>query len=595
MNPTAIPSKITRLPSALHCALASFAALLLLLTAPAARAGEVSLELDTREVGVGEAITASLTISNFANCSAPQFPEIADCTVRSTGIPTDARYFTSINGRASQSITRTYRFELVPQKAGPLIVPPVEVEVDGEKLRTAPLTVRVGASQGGTLLFVEVACSTPKLYVGQQAQLTLSIWIKPASFRGALLDENEMRNFISVAQLGVFPNQIVRTRRERRENAAGERELFYVYEIETRFTADRPGELRFDDVEVGMRYPIELVRDFFELRPRRSKNLRATPSSPPIQVLPLPDAGRPDGFTGAVGRFEVRAAASPTRCRVGDPIELTLDIIGDGPLNTLPPPALRQNRQLADGFRLPDEDLAGEVLEQRKRFKPIVRPLRPDVRELPPIEYPYFDPELGEYRVARSQTIPLEVSPSETLHVADVTANAPAQSDAKQSIAARDGLLANINDPALVLQRAWRPGKTAVIAAILLPPGLFALTWLGLVRRRGDSADLKRRRSAAANARKALRQADSSAAAKNSGSILATYLAERFGFPAAHFVGGQHLADLQQLALPKDVLERVSRTIERCDAVAYAAVSAADAGALLEEAQRTIDAVEAAA
>ena len=39
--------------------------------------------------------------------------------------------------------------------------------------------------------------------------------------------------------------------------------------------------------------------------------------------------GRPQSFSGAVGQYRLNVIALPTQVRVGDPIELTIDIYGD--------------------------------------------------------------------------------------------------------------------------------------------------------------------------------------------------------------------------------------------------------------------------
>jgi hypothetical protein len=47
-----------------------------------------------------------------------------------------------------------------------------------------------------------------------------------------------------------------------------------------------------------------------------------------MKVLPLPTVGRPNDFSGGVGKFEVEATASSSKAAVGDPITLTLKISG---------------------------------------------------------------------------------------------------------------------------------------------------------------------------------------------------------------------------------------------------------------------------
>ena len=103
------------------------------------------------------------------------------------------------------------------------------------------------------------------------------------------------------------------------------------------------------------------------------------PRRPPVitvpDALPLPTEGRPESFTGAVGKYDISALAVPTNVRVGDPIELVIDIRGDL-IETLPAPDLTAIPRLTEDFRVPAETLAGTVSGDRKRFTQRIRAKR---------------------------------------------------------------------------------------------------------------------------------------------------------------------------------------------------------------------------
>ena len=132
-----------------------------------------------------------------------------------------------------------------------------------------------------------------------------------------------------------------------------------------------------------------------------------------VVVLPLPDAGRPATFTGAVGRFEVRARLEPDDVPAGEATALIVEVEGDGHIKTLPPPVL----PALDGVQVyPPSEHAdvrsdGGVVTGTKRFTWVLVPGSPGRVELPPIEYAYFDPARREYVVARSAPLNLTVRP----------------------------------------------------------------------------------------------------------------------------------------------------------------------------------------
>lgn len=132
-----------------------------------------------------------------------------------------------------------------------------------------------------------------------------------------------------------------------------------------------------------------------------------------IVVLPLPEAGRPATFTGAVGRFEVRARLEPDDVPAGEATALTVEVEGDGHIKALPPPALPE----LDGIQVfpPSEHaeirVEDGVVTGTKRFTWVLVPDSPGRIELPPIEYAYFDPALGAYATARSAPLAMTVRP----------------------------------------------------------------------------------------------------------------------------------------------------------------------------------------
>ena len=65
-------------------------------------------------------------------------------------------------------------------------------------------------------------------------------------------------------------------------------------------------------------------------------------STEPVKLVikPLPVIDRPDDFTGAVGKYTMDVLAKPTKVKVGDPITLTINIRGEGNIQTIGEPLL---------------------------------------------------------------------------------------------------------------------------------------------------------------------------------------------------------------------------------------------------------------
>ncbi len=552
----------------------------------------VALSVSGEQAYVGEALIATIEIADFTACEPPLFPALVDCAVRPLGRTRQG--VSIINGVRTNS--ETYAFELTPQRAGRLAIPAIRVQVDGAELATQPVTLRVVSDDGPELLRVEISASATRVYVGQRVRAKMAIWLKPALLGTRPLTGQQMFQFIDRQGFGPFP--LPQSFREQRWNAADKASPnYYVYESTAEVVPSAPGELNFPDVLIQVGYPTGFERDIFGSWSRTGeRRLRATPRLDRIEVLPLPQENRPETFTGAVGQFQISAAATPTTVRIGDPIDLSIEIRGDGELETLPPPNLAANRALTTAFRVPAEQLAGETRDNRRRFTQTIRAISPDVREIPPIEYGYFDPQRGEYRVALSAAIPLRVTGADVVNASELIGAAPPAAAEPAPTGPLDGLRGNESDARRLLAHTAQPSTQAIATAVLVPPMLFLglLGWQRYAQARGGDAARSRRSGAL---RTALRQLGAAGDAPRDvatavGAALAAYLADRLNQPPARFVGRDGLALLQARGCDAELCERWSQLLDRCEQIGFGGGAAEDAATLRHDASRCLQALE---
>ena len=298
-----------------------------------------------------------------------------------------------VNGVATTRSTRTFVIRMVAEKGGIIEIPSIFVVVDGKTFKSRSWRVIASKSEVGDLLAVEIIGTPDQAWVGQPVKLTLQIWIEQFVDRenNVRLDEADMWGLLSLADSswGVFrePLEDLRKNRQRPSGRRVSREerMYFLYEIEYIDHPVRAGSIDPGEVQVVLRQPTGLVvqRDIFNRRQVAVEGIRPvlqTAKISPIAVRPLPEEGRPASFTGAVGRFTVRASAEPREVSVGDPITLRYEVIEDvdaipGDLANLRPPPLRELEALAD-FRVPDDPTTGVVEGQTKTFTETLRPER---------------------------------------------------------------------------------------------------------------------------------------------------------------------------------------------------------------------------
>lgn len=147
-----------------------------------------------------------------------------------------------------------------------------------------------------------------------------------------------------------------------------------------------------------------------------------------FEVMPVPSAGKPDQYEGAIGSFLLSARASNTRVNVGDPIGLTLRIEGQEPMTGVQSaPDLTKYPEFSEQFKI-DSDGWREIMPRRggvRTYETTVRALSDSVREIPAIQLPSFDPVAGQYETYTSNPIPLSVTAVKEVTLADALVTTP--------------------------------------------------------------------------------------------------------------------------------------------------------------------------
>ncbi len=570
-------------------------------TPPAAP--EVTVELSRPVAYENEVVVLRIRISGFEQADPPVIPEIDGAVVSELSRASDTSFTSIVGGRVSRSISRTYALEITPTRSGLLTIPPISVRVDGRTIETEPRTIRVIRSDAAELVSAELSFPQPRVYVGQRVRATLTIRIKAAEYGSNALGAQDTFNTIDTRTLGPFADARFRVA----DNSG--RDGRYAFEASTYLIPKAPGKLEIEDLVVAVNYPTEFTQDWFgRWSVADSRRLRAVPTSD-VDVLPLPLQGRPENFGGAVGRFDVRASTPAVNVRVGDPIPVTIEISGDGPVESLGPPLLASDPRLTADFIVPSETLAGEMVGGRKRFTQTLRAKRADVSEIPPIEYPFFDPYEERYRVARSDPIVISVRAADRLDPSDLGNMAVPDAGGPPAEPALDGLRGNETDDSKLLSRypVLRPWHA--VAAVLVPPAAYLLIWGPTCYRRSRQQDVagRRRQAALPQAKRRIATAardaspraapsagaaaaapevaPASAAASEIRAAMCGYLADRFHEPAARFDAGEAARRLDAAGVDPSLIREWRDVLETCEQASFGGLVNGDIATLADRAR----------
>ncbi|MFM1821933.1 MAG: hypothetical protein RI967_199 [Planctomycetota bacterium] len=560
-----------------------------------AHAQSVRIEAASTEAYVGEPLRLTVTIRNSDGYEGPVIPSVDGVEIRRLPGEETSSMTRIVNGRRSTETTVGIRFEAIPARTGDFTIPPFVVVIGGREFRTEPVRFTATVSETGNLLRVRVTGSPERPFVGQRGTIDLEIAIR--TYRdaklGIELDEGAMWSLVDgrSSDWGIWFPALQQLEAERRRPRGLTRtidgEEYLVYTISKEFDPIAAGTPGIGEVRVRMNYPTALRRGndlFFEnrLTLAASRPISAAPDAIEVEAQSPPVEGRPPSWNGAVGAFEIVAVARPTEVAVGDPITLSIRIAdrsGEAGLEGVLAPPFAEQLEFARSFRVPRDAPSGTVEGDAKVFTQTVRALDDGVREIPPIEFAFFNPATESYEVVRSRPIPISVKPSPIarLEVEPPAAAPPEKRDERDATAPREGprpivpLLGPDGQPdrGLLARNLGEIGPVE-LGLFALPP-LAAAAVVVVARRRAADA----RNPAARRARLARRTCEARLAtardASALGDALLGFVADREGMAEGAATRGDAVDLLRRRGVDAAVVAELDGFLRACERARFAA------------------------
>jgi len=116
-----------------------------------------------------------------------------------------------------------------------------------------------------------------------------------------------------------------------------------------------------------------------------------------ITVNDLPEKGRPPEFGGAIGSFSLAVNARPLTVAPGDPITLHMIIQGSGNFDRVKAPVFTGKKQNWKTYPPSAGKLTTDRGTTKKEFEQAIIPTNANIREIPAMDFVYFDPQVKKY------------------------------------------------------------------------------------------------------------------------------------------------------------------------------------------------------
>jgi hypothetical protein len=562
-------------------------------------------EVDRRSVGLGSTIQIIFTLEGAQEITSLPITEIENFDMRYLGPTTRV---TIINGRYSRS--KSFVYSLFPLKTGRLMIPSVTVTIAGRDYTTDPIEIEVTdtpssapspvkpeTSRLENKIFLVLDVPQREVYLYQKVPVKVILYVTDLTVADI--------HFPELEQIGIEAGEFG-SPRQYQDVIKGIR--YDVVEFDTVIYPTRTGQVTLGPVNLkcnivvrassrrgaGSIFGDDFFDAFFDRPERRLVTLHSQEAL--VHVLPLPEEGRPQNFSGAVGEFDFDVSVSPLEVNAGDPVTVRMKVSGDGSLKAVQLPALSS----LPGFKIYDPQV--KEGEQAKMLEQVVIPNSPEIKDIPDIEFSYFDPGRKKYETVIRGPFPVDVHMAEDREGLKIVGGEKQPDIVEPEVLGHD--IVFIKDgpcPFYVKGRhLYRDGRFYSVIIIALGVWMAFYAFYRRTHKMETDVVYARRLLAPKEASKGLRQAARLKALNQKGEFytalfktLQQYLGNKLHFSS----GAVTFATVQPLLsgrMEAGILEDLKGIFEECDAVRYAPVTVDETAmnGSYERVQKIIDYLE---
>ncbi len=304
-------------------------------------------------------------------------------------------------------------------------------------------------------------------------------------------------------------------------------------------------------------------------------------STEPVKLIinPLPAVGKPEDFSGAVGRYTMDVLAKPTKVKVGDPITLTINIRGEGNIQTIGEPLLASDGM--KDFKAYDFEAKvtitdrGDGIKGEKLFNKVIEPQSENIDVIPGISFSYFDPDLEKYKTLTRNPIPIEVEHSDIETPIRLSLEGAGMAKGRVKILTKD-ILPIMSDLYSFENQGFAMYKRPFFLAIVfIIPILIVVACIYVQRQREllhTDVGYARKKRAMAHAQKHLSNARELLQLDNPSEFYATlagtilkHIADKLNVTAAAVTSDNIYDILEKQGVSNDVIKGLRQCLESCD------------------------------
>src|SRR5690554_1267112 len=386
--------------------------LLFLLTQTVFAQVEFTAKLSRTKIGVNENVRIDFTMNaDGDNLRLPSFENF-----RVIGGPYQQISHSYVNGKRSMS--KSFGYTLQPTKQGRLTIGSATITINGQTYESEPVTIEVTAPvqrpndtsvplvEANESVHLVAQLSKRNPYLNEPITVLYKLYFKP---------ELEVRNF-NITNSPEFNdfwshNIEIKQYETTTETFRGEQYRSAIIRKVVLYP-QKSSKLNLAPFEMDVALGVPTNRrDFFGGRVYNTTSIKVSTGEVTVDVKPLPEAGRPEDFSGAVGTFDFVVTTDKTALRHGESIELDVVVSGKGNLELfpLPKPIVPSTLEIYDPIPKKQITVSLSGMNGKVSDKYTIIPQFQGKYIIRPMSFSYFDLNTNSYKTITSEEILIDM------------------------------------------------------------------------------------------------------------------------------------------------------------------------------------------
>ena len=375
------------------------------------------VKVSKNQLGLNERLRVDFAIDKAGDNFRP--PEFSNFRVISGPLQSVSNVF--VNGKRSYSMS--YSYFLAPLKKGVYDIEQAQIEFEGKTYKTTPLTITVTdpvevprdpndpSYVVDEKLHLVAEISNRRPYVNQPVTVVYKLY-----FAQNLMPTNV--NVVDNPTYNDFWSYNIDLQRRDIQTTVFKGERYnYVEWRKTVLYPQRSGVLDIEPLTLDVTIDVPTGRrDFFRNMIYKQVPKLISAGDVKIDVLPLPEEGRPADFTGAVGTFDFEVNSSKTELKASESLQAVVTVSGRGNLKLFSMPRLQTPSALEqydpekqENVRTTSSGMNGSISESYTLV-----PQFQGQYPIPPMRFSYFDPKTRSYKTLVSEELFIDVTEGPT-------------------------------------------------------------------------------------------------------------------------------------------------------------------------------------